>query len=134
MFKKFAASSICLLIFFIVISCKKQPGEGGFATITGKVYVKNYDASYTIVQSEYYLLGENVHIIYGDGTEVGNTVKTSYDGSFTFSYLQKGKYKVFVVGEDTSKPNLSVPKEVMVETIIDSKKQKVDLGTIVIAK
>lgn len=131
MFKKLAVSSLCL---FILLSCKKQPGEGGFATISGKVYVKNYDATYTVVQSEYYLLGENVYIIYGDGTEVGNTVKTSYDGSFTFNYLQKGKYKIFVVGEDTSKPNLSVPKEVMVETIIGSKKQKVDLGTIVIAK
>lgn len=125
---------ICCLMAVLFCTCKKQPGEGGFASITGKVYVKNYDATYTIVQSEYYLLGENVHIIYGDGTEVGNSVKTSFDGSFTFNYLQKGKYKIFVVGEDTTKPNLSVPKEVMVETTITSKKQKIDLGTLVIAK
>lgn len=131
MLKKLVFSSLCLLL---ILSCKKQPGEGGFATISGKVYVKNYDATYTVVQSEYYLLGENVYIIYGDGTEVSNTVKTSYDGSFTFNYLQKGKYKIFVVGEDTTKPNLSVPKEVIVETTISKKKQKVDLGTIVIAK
>lgn len=133
MYRKIAA----YLLFtsaLLVLSCKKPPGEGGFATITGKVYVKNYDATYTIVQSEYYQLGENVYIIYGDGPEVGNSVKTSYDGSFTFNYLRKGKYKIFVVGEDTTKPNLSVPKEVIVETTITSKKQKVDVGNLVIAK
>lgn len=34
------------LIMFIaisVISCKKEPGEGGFASIEGKLYVQEYD-------------------------------------------------------------------------------------------
>jgi hypothetical protein len=125
---------IAITILVLVSSCKKAPGEGGFASISGRIYVKNYDATYTVVQSEYYLPGENVHIIYGDGTEVGNTVKTSYDGSFVFNFLQKGKYKIFAIGEDTTKPNLSVPKEVMMEVTITSKKQKLDLGIIEIAE
>jgi len=121
---------ICTIFF----SCKKEPGEGGFASIEGKVYVKNYDASYTILTAEYYLPGETVYIIYGDETEVGNTVKTSYDGSFKFNYLRKGKYKVYVIGEDPSKPYLSVPKEELMEVTITKKKEKVVLNDLVIIK
>ncbi len=127
------------LIFFMVvcatfISCKKEPGEGGFASIEGKVYVKDYDASYTLLNSEYYLPGETVYIIYGDAKEVGNTVKTSYDGSFKFNYLRKGKYKVYVIGEDPTKPYLSIPKEELREITITKKKEKVVLNDLVIIK
>lgn len=125
---------LLFLAFFSFFSCKKQPGEGGFASIEGKVYVKNYDASYTILTAEYYLPGETVYIIYGDGTEVGNTVKTAYDGSFKFNYLRKGKYKVYVLGEDPTKPYLSVPKEELVEINITEKKQKKVLDDLVIIK
>jgi len=123
-----------VFVYLSFISCKKQPGEGGFASIEGKVYVKNYDASYTILTAEYYLPNETVYIIYGDGTEVGNTVKTSYDGSFKFNYLRKGKYKVYVLGEDSTQPYKSVPKEVLVEVNITEKKQKKILDDFVIIK
>lgn len=115
-------------------SCKKEPGEGGFASIEGKVLLKNYDATYTILQSEYYAAGETVYIIYGNGSEIGNTVKTSYDGSFKFNYLNKGNYKVYVLGEDPTKPYLSVPKEELVEVTISEKKQKEVLDDFVIIK
>jgi len=121
---------VCLCFF----SCKKQPGEGGFASIEGKVFLKNYDASYTILTAEYYFPGETVYIIYGDNTEVGNTIKTSYDGSFKFNYLRKGKYKVYVLGEDSTKPYLSVPKQELIEVNITERKQKVKLDDFVIIK
>ena len=123
-----------LVIFATLFSCKKEPGEGGFATIEGKVYVKNYDASYTILTAEHYLPGETVYIIYGDDIEVGNTVKSSYNGSFKFNYLRKGKYKVYVIGEDSTKAYLSVPKEQLKEVTITKKKEKVVLGDLVIIK
>lgn len=125
---------ILIIAFASFTSCKKEPGEGGFASIEGKVLLKNYDATYTILQSEYYAAGETVYIIYGNGTEIGNTVKTSYDGSFKFNYLNKGNYKVYVLGEDPTKPYLSVPKEELVEVTISEKKQKVVLGDFVIIK
>lgn len=123
-------------LFFCImfLSCKKDPGEGGFASIEGKLFVKNYDATFTLMTSEYYLPGENVYIIYGEGTEIGNTVKTSYDGSFKFNYLRKGKYKVYAIGKDSTKPYLSIPKEVLFEVTIKEKKQKVVLGDLVIIK
>jgi hypothetical protein len=125
---------LIVLVCFSLFSCKKQPGEGGFASIEGKVFLKNYDASYTILTAEYYLPGETVYIIYGDNTEVGNTIKTSYDGSFKFNYLRKGNYKVYVLGEDSTKPYLSVPKQALMEVNITERKQKVKLDDFVIIK
>lgn len=115
-------------------SCKKTPGEGGFASIEGKVYLKNYDPTFTIMQSQYYSPGETVYIIYGTDTEIGNTVKTSYDGSFKFNYLQKGKYKVYVLGKDSVASNKGNPKEMLIEVNIAEKKQKINLGDIIILK
>lgn len=125
---------VLVLISLNFFSCKKQPGEGGFASIEGKVYVKDYDDSYTILTAQYYLPSETVYIIYGDGTEVANTVKTSYDGSFKFNYLRKGTYKIFVLSEDTTKPFLSVPKEELVKVTINKRKEKVVLKDFIIAK
>lgn len=125
---------VFVLIFLSFLSCKKQPGEGGFASIEGKVYVKDYDDSYTLLTAEYYLPSETVYIIYGDGTEVANTVKTSYDGSFKFNYLRKGTYKIFVLGEDPTKPFLAVPKEELVQVTISKRKEKVVLNDFVIIK
>lgn len=123
-----------VLVCLSFLSCKKQPGEGGFASIEGKVYVKDYDNSYTILMTEHYLPSETVYIIYGDGTEVANTVKTSYDGSFKFNYLRKGSYKIFVLGEDSTKPFLSVPKEELVQVNITKRKEKAVLNDFVIIK
>jgi hypothetical protein len=125
---------VFVLISLSFFSCKKQPGEGGFASIEGKVYVKDYDESYTIVTAEYYIPSETVYIIYGDGTEVANTVKTSYDGSFKFNYLRKGTYKIFVLSEDSTKPFLAVPKEELVKVTITKRKEKVVLNDFVIIK
>ena len=122
------------VLFISFVSCKKKPGEGGFATIQGKVYIKNYDAFFTYVTSEYYLPSENVYIIYGDGTEIGQSVKTSYDGSFKFNYLRKGKYKIYVVGKDSANATRGNPKEVLAETTISQKKQVVNLSDLVILK
>ena len=123
-----------LALCAMVISCKKAPGEGGFASIEGKVYVKDYDPTFTIIQSQYYLPGETVYIIYGTNTEIGNTVKTSYDGSFKFNYLQKGNYKVYVLGKDSVAPNKGNPKETLIEVNITERRQNLNLGDFIILK
>jgi hypothetical protein len=127
-------NSLAVIVIVLLLSCKKEPGEGGFASIEGKVFLKNYDAFFSILSSQYYQPGETVYIIYGDQTEVGNTVKTSYDGSFKFNYLRKGKYKVYVIGEDSSITNRSNPKIEMVEVTISGKKDKKNIGDLVILK
>jgi len=122
--------TLCLFLF----SCKKKPGEGGFATIKGKVYVKNYDAFFTYITSEYYLPTETVYIIYGDGKEIGESVKTSYDGSFQFNYLRKGDYQIYVMGKDTNSSPKGNPKEVLTKVTIKKKKEVVTLPDFVIIK
>lgn len=130
--KKHSVSVFCLVVIIALASCKKPPGEGGFASITGKLYVRNYEETFTVLTSQYYAAGETVYIIYGDGQEVGNTVKTSYDGSFVFNFLRKGKYKVYALGKDSTKPYQSVPKESLFEVEITEKKQKKVLDDLVI--
>jgi hypothetical protein len=135
LFTKFFLKVVLSVSFILLfLGCKKQPGEGGFATITGRLYVKNYDPTFTVLLSEYYLPGESVYIKYGDNNEVGDNVRTTNDGTFTFNYLRKGKYKVYAIGKDNSKPSLSVPKETLIEIEIKEKKQIVNLGDLVIIK
>ncbi len=125
---------IIALLFasFVLICCKKKEGEGGFASIEGKLFVKNYDAFFQIKTSENYLPGENIYIIYGNNSDVGNSVKTSFDGYFKFNFLQKGTYKIFAVGKDSSAANRGNKISVIKEITISSKKQKVDIGDLVI--
>lgn len=132
--KIFLNLTLGCFIAVVFISCKKQPGEGGFATIKGRLYVKNYDPTFTVLLSEYYLPGEFVYIKYGDNNEVGDNVRTTNDGTFIFNYLRKGKYKVYAIGKDNSKPSLNIPKETLVEIEIKEKKQVVNLSDLVIIK
>ena len=125
---------VFLLLSIVFISCKKDPGEGGFASIEGKVYVKNYDQYFSYITSEYYVPSETVYIIYGTDLEVGNDIKTSYDGYFKFNYLQKGKYKIYVLGKDSSLASRGNPKESLIEVTITEKNQKVVLEDLVILK
>lgn len=88
--------SVCLSLMAVVYySCKKGPGEGGRASITGKVHSVNYNATMTSAQDSGYIGGEKVYIIYGDETAVGDNQDTNPDGSYEFLYLRKGKYKVY---------------------------------------
>lgn len=79
-------------------SCQKE-GEGGTATIKGKVYARNYDALGNLI-SEFYAPDEDVYIIYGSGSSFhDDRYTTTFDGSFRFQYLTKGEYTVFVYSD-----------------------------------
>lgn len=115
-------------------SCKKPAGEGGQATINGKLYIQNYNSTFTTINDEYYAQGEQVYIIYGNETGVGNNVRTSYDGSFEFKYLRPGNYKVYALSKDIKSPSASKTIEVLKEVTISKKKEVVTLPDIVIIK
>jgi hypothetical protein len=88
---------ICLLFIAVVyFSCKKGAGEGGRASIGGKVFTVNYDSQMIVAKDSGYLGGQKVYIIYGDETAVGESQDTNNDGAYEFVYLRKGKYKVYV--------------------------------------
>lgn len=121
---------VAFLILPFFLACKKDPGAGGKATIKGRLFVRNYNSDFTLLLDQYYIQGENVYITYGDETVVGDNVKTSYDGSFEFPYLRKGKYKVFAVSKDST--SASATKAIIKEIEITKTKQVVVLPDIII--
>lgn len=126
--------SALILIVCLFTFCKKDPGPGGKVNIKGKVYVKNYDPSFGILLSEYYEQGENVFITYGNQTTVGDNVKTSYDGSYQFSFMRKGKYKVWAISKDSSSSDPSATLAIIQEIEVTIKKGDVTVPDIVILK
>ncbi len=128
--------SLIILFALVLISCEKQPGPGGKATVKGKVYARDYDNTQNYLISQGYSPGEKVYIIYGSNTSIGKTVTTSTDGSFEFKYLQKGHYKVFVNSLDTAHKVKGNDTEypITVEFDITGTKETVQLDDIKINK
>lgn len=97
-----------MLFTLCIISCTKPAGEGGTSKIKGKIFIRDYNGNFTILNASYYGIEERVYIIYGDETFYGDDVRTSYDGGYEFNYLRKGTYKVFAYSKDST---LSTPGE-----------------------
>ena len=94
---------VVLMLSGSVWSCKKDAGEGGTSTISGKVLVYKYDIAYLQPEDTFSGVGENVYIIYGGNKSTyDNKYSTTYDGTFEFKYLQKGDYKLFAYMDDTT--------------------------------
>ncbi len=119
---------LSILILSVSTSCKKVEGSGGGATIKGLIKEQKYNALGNII-AEYPAADVDVYLIYGtDDQFYDEDVKTSYDGSFVFKYLQKGTYTVFVYEDDSTEPS---GKNVVKKTFEITEKGEVkDLGTI----
>lgn len=134
--------SFCLLAIFSFTSCEKEAGEGGTSTIKGKVIIYNFDPQFQGIPDTLPARDENVYIIYGgDHATYDDDYKTTYDGSFEFKYLQKGKYKLFAYSKDsTGAYNGTVNSQyrpkvpVFVEVDITDKNQTVIAPDIIILK
>ncbi|MEJ6776255.1 MAG: hypothetical protein QNK85_02890 [Crocinitomicaceae bacterium] len=109
-------------------SCTKVEGPGGAATITGKII-----KSKTIAGIEYFsdAADEDVYLIYGGvNSFYDDDIKTSYDGSFEFNYLEEGNYQFFVYSKCD---NCFSGDTVLIQNlVIQDKKEIVDLGAIII--
>jgi hypothetical protein len=125
-----------LSLFLISISftsCKKDAGTGGSSSITGKVMVHDYNSTFTILEDEYYGQEVDVYIIYGDDKTYSDRIKTNYDGTFEFKYLQKGIYHVYAYSADsTLQTNAFIP--IIKDIEITKNKQEVEVPAITIAK
>jgi len=84
-------------------SCEKEAGEGGTSRISGKVYQIQFDASFQTVVDTVPASDEDVYIIYGaESSAYDDDYKSSFDGSFKFEFLQKGKYRLFAYSDDST--------------------------------
>lgn len=131
---KSVSLAFLVVSLFLFNACKKVEGEGGSSTIKGKVIVKNYNAGGSILEGTYAGADEDVYIIYGEGSTTSNDrVRTSFDGSFEFNYLQNGKYTIYMYEEVLPEPTAAAKNQVvMVSAEITKKKSTVDLGEITI--
>lgn len=94
---------------FFLLACNKEPGQGGLARISGKLYRIEQDVLGQTID-EYYDADQDVYIIYGtDDNVYDDKFQTSFDGSFEFTNLTPGTYTIFAysrcdncVGDDTT--------------------------------
>ena len=101
--RKMKGLALILLSGVLITGCEKEEGEGGTSTIRGKVVLYDFDGSFSQVQVTFPAVDARIYIIYGaDGTTFDDDKRTSYDGSYEFKYLQKGKYKLFSYSKDST--------------------------------
>ncbi len=115
-------------------SCAKDPGEGGNATITGKVLVHKYNYDFTVLLDQYWDADDDIYIIYGNGVTYNDRIKTGPDGDFEFKYLRKGNYQLYIYSDDSTLTSPSGKIAIYRNVEITKNKQTVDAGTIVICK
>jgi len=129
--RKFLNPFLLIMLPLILLSCEKEPGEGGKATLYGKVFVKEYNASFTVLQEEYYGPDIWVYIIYGDNRDYNDRIRTSYDGTWEFKYLRPGDYIVYTYSKDsTLQTNAPVP--VIRKVTISSNKEETEVPEFII--
>ena len=122
------------MIVVFATACRKEAGEGGTSSIIGKVYVKNYNASFTSLNGAYYGADEDIYIIYGNEISYGNKIKTNYDGVYEFKFLRNGLYKLYTYSKDSTLKSKSGSIPVIKNVEIKGKNQKVNVADIIIFK
>ena len=132
--KKLFSLFVTVTLLSVVTSCKKVEGPGGSSTIKGSI-IAQIDDGFGGVLGTYAPVEEDVYIIYGSDAEdtfYDDDVKTSYDGTFEFNFLEEGTYRIFTYSKNNA---VFGGKEVIIrEVVIDSKKQTVEMDPIVIWK
>lgn len=114
----------CISIFLFFSSCSKEEGQGGLATIKGKVFGQDINADGDLKESGF-VGDKRVFISYGGGTFVDDEVRTSHTGEFRFENLIKGRYAVFVYSQCNKCP---FNQEVKIQEVeITDKKQTIIL-------
>lgn len=113
--------SFIALAFFS--SCEKVPGDGGLATVKGKVLSYRFDNDGVLVDSSY-AGGVRVYISYGDNTWVDDDVRTSHTGEYAFEWLQKGDYTIWVISDCPTCPENQ--QEDILKVSVDERKETVE--------
>ena len=125
---KFKIISSVFLVTILIYSCRKVEGPGGSVTIKGIVVERNHVGNAVF---EYPAADQDVYLIYGnENSFYDDDIKTSFDGSFEFRYLQKGDYQVFVYEENNAEP--SGTSEILIPINASENNQIITLDTIYI--
>lgn len=120
---------VTVVISIALVSCTKNEGIGGKASIIGKVNMIRYFQNYPNPIDTIDAANEEVYIIYGDNDFYNDNVETHFDGSFRFDFLREGNYTIYINLDneiDYSIPFISVDAE------ITSSDQELNVGEIYI--
>jgi hypothetical protein len=134
----FKINSIVCLVFtgLLFNGCSKTEGTGGAATIEGKIMIQDYSQSTGLPNgAPYEGYDEDVYLVYGNGSTYSDDFKTSFDGSYRFTNLKKGTYKLFIYSDIVPEPSDPPKQEALIEVItITDKKGIATVPTITIKK
>ena len=127
------------LSYFLIIStlllsaCRKEAGEGGDASINGRVMLEKRLVLSNPENVQYIApaADQEVYIVYGDGPGPDDRIRTNYDGEFSFPYLREGEYEIYTYSKDTTDAavNGQAPDmmAVRVSVTISDRKEEVNL-------
>lgn len=139
MLKSASIYSATTLVFIVVAlcSCKKEAGDGGNSSISGRVEkdVRLLLENHNTYQGTFPAADQDVYIIYGDHVSPDDRVQTNYNGDFEFLYLRPGKYKIYTFSRDTNAVDVSWDEDHMTiirELEITDKKQELSVADMTI--
>ncbi|MFM9984277.1 MAG: hypothetical protein ACKVOK_03545 [Flavobacteriales bacterium] len=125
-----------IIYFFLCltfcVSCKKEPGIGGDASIAGQVIVRDYNSTFTELIGEYPAEDVYVYLSFGGDEGFDKRLKTDYKGEFKFDFLYKGDYSIYVYSDDSTLTDLNNMVPVVLPVKINERKEEVVLDPIVI--
>lgn len=110
-----------------LVSCSQDEGFGGNSEIKGVVIERIYNKDFSVLLSEAPAKAEDVFILFGDDTSIGDKVETSYTGEFSFTYLWPGNYTLYYLSDDTT--NATLQDMEMKHQVSLNKNETLDLGT-----
>lgn len=99
-----------MLLFFS--SCSQEEGIGGSSHIKGVLIEKYYNNDMSVFQYESPAKDEDIFIVFGEDSYVGENTSTNFTGDFQFQYLWPGDYKLYYYSDDTTS-NSSIDLEVV---------------------
>lgn len=120
---------IIVVLAATLVACNKIEGDGGTATIIGNVTTNNINGVGDTIAT-YPGADEDVFIIYGtSGTSYDDKTSTSFDGSYKFSYLTPGTYRIFIYSDCSTCP--SKEEEIIKTITISAKGEIVNAGELI---
>jgi hypothetical protein len=100
---------------YLLSSCNQDEGLGGSCTIYGTLRERVYNEDYTILLEERIPKDEDLFLLFGNKTTIGDKTKSGINGDFKFNYLWPGNYTLYYYSEDSLNSKAKVAQSVQIE-------------------
>lgn len=123
---------IGVVALLLTIGCRKEAGSGGNSAIQGRLWVRDFNSTFTQLIAEYPGEDTYVYIVYGSHFGYDERIKTDYKGEFEFTALYPGEYTIYAYSADSTLTDPNNNVAVLKNVTIEKRKEVVELGNIVI--